>query len=99
VNRHAAEVDFAPQPDVPDIEHQIREGSAGSLRHYVQICLPFMSAYGDGSLGTRRIYSLNPDGVAALRAWLDGVWNDALTESHKLAETSPYPDGLDNPCP
>jgi DNA-binding transcriptional ArsR family regulator len=37
--------------------------------------------------GTRRIYSLNPDGVAALRAWLDGVWSDALTGFHKLAET------------
>jgi DNA-binding transcriptional ArsR family regulator len=49
--------------------------------------------------GTRRIYSLNPDGVAALRAWLDGVWNDALAEFHKLAETSPHPDGLDNPRP
>jgi DNA-binding transcriptional ArsR family regulator len=37
--------------------------------------------------GTRRIYRLNPDGVTALRAWLDGVWSDALTGFHKLAET------------
>jgi DNA-binding transcriptional ArsR family regulator len=39
--------------------------------------------------GNRRIYHLNPDGVTALRAWLDGVWNDALTGFHKLAETDP----------
>ena len=29
--------------------------------------------------GTRRLYSVNPDGLHALRAWLDGFWDDALT--------------------
>jgi DNA-binding transcriptional ArsR family regulator len=29
--------------------------------------------------GTRRIYRLNPDGVTALRAYLDRVWAEALT--------------------
>ena len=38
--------------------------------------------------GNRRIYRLNPEGVTALRAWLDGVWNDALTGFHKLADTT-----------
>ena len=38
--------------------------------------------------GNRRIYRLNPEGVTALRAWLDGVWRDALTGFHKLADTS-----------
>lgn len=28
--------------------------------------------------GTRRLYSVDPHGVDALRAWLDGFWNDAL---------------------
>jgi DNA-binding transcriptional ArsR family regulator len=42
--------------------------------------------------GTRRIYRLNPDGVAALRAWLDGVWSDALAGFHKIAEMTPPPD-------
>jgi DNA-binding transcriptional ArsR family regulator len=36
--------------------------------------------------GNRRIYQLDPAGVGALRAWLDGVWNSALTGFHKLAE-------------
>ena len=36
--------------------------------------------------GTRRIYQLNPDGVTALRTWLDGVWSDALTGFQKVAE-------------
>jgi len=39
--------------------------------------------------GTRRIHRLNPDGVAALRSWLDGVWNEALTGFQKAAEADP----------
>jgi DNA-binding transcriptional ArsR family regulator len=42
--------------------------------------------------GNRRIYSLNPEGVTALRAWLDGVWSDALAGFHKVAETATPPD-------
>ena len=38
--------------------------------------------------GTRRIYQLNPEGVAALRAWLDGVWGDALARFHKAADAA-----------
>src|SRR5690349_6263697 len=33
--------------------------------------------------GTRRIYRIDPEGVTALRAWLDGVWSDALTNFQK----------------
>ena len=38
--------------------------------------------------GTRRIYQLNPEGVAALRAWLDGVWGDALAGFQKAADAA-----------
>lgn len=33
----------------------------------------------DRPAGTRRIYQLDPDGVAALRAYLDQFWTKALT--------------------
>lgn len=33
----------------------------------------------DRAEGTRRIYRLNPEGVAALRDQLDTFWNRALT--------------------
>ena len=33
----------------------------------------------DRADGNRRIYQLNPDGVDALRAYLDQFWNRALT--------------------
>jgi DNA-binding transcriptional ArsR family regulator len=39
--------------------------------------------------GTRRVYRLNPDGIGALRAYLDRVWDDALTAFHKAAEAVP----------
>jgi DNA-binding transcriptional ArsR family regulator len=32
----------------------------------------------DRPAGTRRIYQVDPDGVAALRAYLDQFWNRAL---------------------
>ena len=28
--------------------------------------------------GARRLYSVRPDGLSALRAWVDGFWDDAL---------------------
>lgn len=39
--------------------------------------------------GTRRIHQLNPAGVTALRAWLEGVWSDALTSFAKTADADP----------
>jgi len=33
----------------------------------------------DRPAGNRRIYQLDPDGVGALRAYLDRFWNQALT--------------------
>ena len=36
----------------------------------------------DDAEGTRRIYRLDPRGIAAMRAWLDAHWDDAL-ESFK----------------
>jgi DNA-binding transcriptional ArsR family regulator len=45
--------------------------------------------------GTRRIYRLNPDGVAALRSWLDGVWSEALSGFQKVTETDAAPNAGD----
>jgi len=39
--------------------------------------------------GTRRIYRLNPDGVTALRTYLDRVWAEALTAFAKAAHPAP----------
>jgi DNA-binding transcriptional ArsR family regulator len=32
----------------------------------------------DRAEGTRRIYAIDPEGIAALRSWLDQFWDDVL---------------------
>lgn len=73
--------------------------SVGELAQQLPISRPAVSQHlrvlKDGGLvvsqpqGTRRIYRLNPDGVSALRAWLDRVWDQALTAFQKAAEAAP----------
>jgi DNA-binding transcriptional ArsR family regulator len=42
----------------------------------------------DHPAGTRRIYQLNPDGLADLRAQLDRFWNQALATYKQVVERS-----------
>jgi DNA-binding transcriptional ArsR family regulator len=42
----------------------------------------------DHAEGTRRIYRLDPDGVGALRAYLDRFWSQALA-AYKVAVEEP----------
>lgn len=36
--------------------------------------------------GTRRVYYIDPHGLAAVRAWLDQFWDDALAQFKLAAE-------------
>ncbi|HZU83075.1 MAG TPA: metalloregulator ArsR/SmtB family transcription factor [Polyangiaceae bacterium] len=38
------------------------------------------------SEGTRRLYAIEARGIEALRRWLDGFWDDALTSFKRAAE-------------
>ena len=40
----------------------------------------------DEAAGTRRLYRLDPDGVGAVRAYLDRFWNQALAAFKEAAE-------------
>jgi DNA-binding transcriptional ArsR family regulator len=40
----------------------------------------------DHPAGTRRIYELNPQGIEALRNYLDGFWNRSLAAFKRAAE-------------
>jgi DNA-binding transcriptional ArsR family regulator len=40
----------------------------------------------DEARGTRRIYSIDPAGLGAIRAWLDRFWDRALTAYAEAAE-------------
>jgi DNA-binding transcriptional ArsR family regulator len=76
-----------------------RPSSVGELANQLPISRPAVSQHlrvlKDGGLvvveaeGTRRVYRLNPNGVAALRAWLDRVWAEALTSFEKATDSNP----------
>ena len=75
-----------------------RPSSVGELAQQLPVSRPAVSqhlrALKDGGLvvsqteGTRHVYRLNPDGVTALRAYLDRIWADALAAFHKAAEAA-----------
>jgi DNA-binding transcriptional ArsR family regulator len=41
----------------------------------------------DARDGSRRLYRVNPDGVAGMRAYLDRFWGDALAAFESAAKT------------
>ena len=41
---------------------------------------------GDRAEGTRRIYFIDPNGLAAIRRWLDEFWDDALAAYQREVE-------------
>ncbi|MBS0393268.1 MAG: winged helix-turn-helix transcriptional regulator [Proteobacteria bacterium] len=43
----------------------------------------------DQARGTRRVYSIDPAGLAELRAWLDQFWTEALTSFKAEVESAP----------
>lgn len=47
----------------------------------------------DRAHGTRRLYRVDPDGVAAMRDYLDGFWDQALTAFKAAVEG---PDGKEH---
>jgi DNA-binding transcriptional ArsR family regulator len=40
----------------------------------------------DTASGTRRVYDIDPKGLAAIRSWLDDMWGDALGRFAEEAE-------------
>jgi uncharacterized protein YndB with AHSA1/START domain/biotin operon repressor len=75
-----------------------RPASVGELAGLLPVSRPAVSQHlrvlKDGGLvvsraeGTRRVYRLDPDGVGALRAYLDRVWGEALGAFQLAAEAA-----------
>jgi DNA-binding transcriptional ArsR family regulator len=42
------------------------------------------------AVGTRRVYAVDARGIAALRDWLEGFWNEALMAFKEAAEREAY---------
>ena len=47
----------------------------------------------DRAEGTRRLYSLNGDGLAELREYVNGFWDEALAAYERVANTETEGDG------
>jgi DNA-binding transcriptional ArsR family regulator len=47
----------------------------------------------DRAEGARRVYQIDPHGLAALRIWLDQFWDDALVAFQREAEKQPRSTG------
>jgi DNA-binding transcriptional ArsR family regulator len=45
----------------------------------------------DHAVGTRRIYAIDQQGLAAMRSWLDQFWDDALMAFAAEVERKPKP--------
>jgi len=69
---------------------RLRRGpkSVGALAQGLPVSRPAVSQHlralkeaglvGDRAEGTRRVYFIDPHGLATLRRWLDGFWDEAL---------------------
>lgn len=69
---------------------QLRKGpkSVGAIANKLPVSRPAVSQHlkvlreaglvNDRAEGTRRVYYIDPQGLAALRAWLDQFWDEAL---------------------
>lgn len=76
-----------------------RPRAVGELAAELPVSRPAVSQHlkvlGDAGLvigqpeGNRRIYRMNPDGLQALRRYLDGFWNQALAAFKLAAERNP----------
>ena len=76
-----------------------RPSAVGELADELQVSRPAVSQHlkvlKEGGLvidepdGTRRIYRVDPEGVGALRAYLDTVWNQALAAFKQAVEQDP----------
>jgi DNA-binding transcriptional ArsR family regulator len=84
-------LDALADPTRLEIVARLRHGpqSVGAIASEIPVSRPAVSIHlrvlADAglvtrrSVGTRNFYALRPQAIAELRAWLDGLWGDALT--------------------
>jgi DNA-binding transcriptional ArsR family regulator len=88
-NAHSAFAALS-DPTRRQIFETLRTGdrSVGEIAHGLPVSRPAVSQHlkvlkvaelvTDRAEGTRRVYRIDPNGLAAMRAWLDQFWNVAL---------------------
>ena len=83
-----------------DVFERLRSGpkSVGEIAHGLPVSRPAVSQHlkvlkeaglvADEADGARRIYRIDPQGLGALRAWLDRFWDEALAALKDEIEAS-----------
>jgi DNA-binding transcriptional ArsR family regulator len=91
-------LDALGDPTRRQIFKRLRGGarSVGQLAHGMDVSRPAVSQHlrvlkdarlvTDRAEGTRRLYAVDTRGVEALRGWLDGFWDEALSAFKSAAE-------------
>jgi DNA-binding transcriptional ArsR family regulator len=91
-------LDALGDPTRRQIFKRLRGGarSVGQLAHGMDVSRPAVSQHlrvlkearlvTDRAEGTRRLYAVDSRGVEALRDWLDGFWDEALSAFKNAAE-------------
>jgi DNA-binding transcriptional ArsR family regulator len=95
---YAQTMDALGDPTRRAIFERLRRGpsSVGALAAELPVSRPAVSQHlkvlkeaglvTDRPEGTRRVYYVDPDGLGALRAWLDQFWDQALAKFQAVAE-------------
>ena len=91
-------MDALGDPTRRAIFERLREGprSVGELAHGMPVSRPAVSQHlkvlkgaglvSDRQQGTRRLYGLNPEGLAELRNYVDELWDRALADFKSAVE-------------
>jgi DNA-binding transcriptional ArsR family regulator len=100
VNTNGHPLDALGDPTRRQVFELLRNGSrsVGELAAELPVSRPAVSQHlrvlKDAGLvthrkdGTRNLYGLNGHGVAELRAWVDGFWDEALARFKEAVESS-----------
>jgi DNA-binding transcriptional ArsR family regulator len=92
-------------PTRRSVFEQLRRGpkSVGNIAAEMPVSRPAVSQHlgvlkkaglvGDRAEGTRRVYYIDPNGLAAIRIWLDQFWDDALSAFQAELEKKEVSDG------
>jgi DNA-binding transcriptional ArsR family regulator len=87
-------------PTRRQVFERLRSGPrpVGAIAHGMPVSRPAVSQHlkvlkeaglvADRPEGTRRVYYIDPEGLGALRAWLDQFWDQALAAFQAEVETA-----------
>ena len=99
---YGAALEALADPTRRAVLEQLRKGpqSVGEIASRLPVSRPAVSQHlkvlkgaglvTDRAEGTRRLYAVSPDGLSALRGWLDTFWTDVL-QAYKDAAAAPQP--------